>query len=74
MVFRQYYRDPGWLLYLSLVAISVLLALREFLGGSKVPRYMLRDRRASYDLSHDSWTRGRHGLEAAGLLTVRRVL
>src|SRR5436190_1781410 len=60
-------------LYLSPVAISVLLALREFLGGSKVPRYMVRDRRASYDLSHDSWTRGRHELETAGLLTVKRV-
>ena len=34
---------------------------------------MLRDRRASYGLSHDSWTRGRHELEAAGLLTVKRV-
>jgi len=34
---------------------------------------MLRDRRASYELSHDTWTRGRHELERAGLLTVKRV-
>jgi len=47
--------------------------LREFLGGSKVPRYMVRHRRAGYDLSHDSWTRGRHELEAAGLLTAKRI-
>jgi len=63
----------GWLLYLSPVAIAVMLALSELLGGSKVPRYMLRDRRESYALSHDSWTRGRHELEASGLLTVKRV-
>ena len=63
----------GWLLHLSPVAIAVLFALRELLGGSKVPRYMLRDRRASYEFSHDTWTRGRHELENAGLLTVKRV-
>jgi hypothetical protein len=63
----------GWLLHLSPVAIAVLFALRELLGGSKVPRYMLRDRRASYELSHDTWTRGRHELERAGLLSVKRV-
>ena len=63
----------GWLLHLSPVAIAVLFALRELLGGSKVPRYMLQDRRASYQLSHDTWTRGRHELENAGLLTVKRV-
>ena len=63
----------GWLLHLSPVAIAVLFALREHLGDSKVPRYMLRDRRASYELSHDTWTRGRHELENAGLLTVKRV-
>jgi hypothetical protein len=33
---------------------------------------MLRDRRASYELSHDTWTRGRQELERAGLLTVKR--
>jgi hypothetical protein len=62
----------GWLLYLSPVAVAVMFALREFLGGSPVPRYMLRDRRASYELSHDTWTRGRQELERAGLLTVKR--
>jgi hypothetical protein len=63
----------GWLLHLSPVAIAVLFALREHLGGSKVPRYMLRDRRESYGLSHDTWTRGRRELEDASLLTVKRV-
>ena len=53
----------GWLLHLSPVAIAVLFALHELLGGSKLPRYMLRDRRASYELSHNTWTRGRHELE-----------
>ena len=59
--------------YIVPVAIAVLFALREHLGGSKVPRYLLRDRRDSYGLSHDTWTRGRRELEEAGLLTVKRV-
>lgn len=63
----------GWLLHLSPVAIAVMFALRERLGGSKVPLYLLRDRRDSYGLSHDTWTRGRRELEDARLLTVKRV-
>jgi hypothetical protein len=63
----------GWLLHLSPVAIAVLFSLREHLGGYKVPRYLLRDRRESYRLSHDTWTRGRHELEDSGLHTVTRV-
>jgi hypothetical protein len=63
----------GWLLHLPPVAIAILFALKELLGGSKVPRYMLRDRLGSYELSHDTWTRGRHELERARLLTVKRV-
>ena len=64
----------GWLLHLSPVAIAVLFALREHLGGKpNVARYMLRDRRDSYELSHDTWTRGTRELKGAGLLTVKRV-
>ena len=63
----------GWLLQLSPTAIAVLFALQECLGGHKRPRYLLRDRRESYGLSHDTWTRGRHELEDNGLLTVTRV-
>jgi hypothetical protein len=63
----------GGLLHLSPVAIAVLFVLRRHLGGSEVPRYMLRDRRDSYGLSHDTWTRGRCELEDASLLTVKRV-
>jgi hypothetical protein len=64
----------GWLLHLSPVAIAVMFALREHLGGKpNVARYMLRDRRDSYELSHDTWTRGTRELEDAGLLTVKRV-
>jgi hypothetical protein len=33
---------------------------------------MTRSRWASYELSHDTWTRGRHELERHGLLSVRR--
>jgi hypothetical protein len=63
----------GWLLELSPVAIAVMFSLREHLGGYKAPRYLLRERRESYGLSHDTWTRGRHELEDAGLLAVNRV-
>jgi hypothetical protein len=64
----------GWLLQLSPVAIAVLFSLREHLGGYETPRYMLRDRRESYHLSHDTWTRGSLELEDNGLLTVTRRL
>jgi hypothetical protein len=64
----------GWLLQLSPVAIAVLFSLREHLGGYETPRYMLRDRRESYYLSHDTWTRGSLELEDNGLLTVTRRL
>jgi hypothetical protein len=63
----------GWLLHLSPVAIAVMFSLRELLGGYTKSRYVLRDRRESYGLSHDTWTRGRHELEDVGLLTVTRV-
>jgi len=63
----------GWLLELSPTAIAVMLALSELLGGKTTPRYVLRDRRESYCLSHDTWTRGRKELEAHDLLTVGRV-
>jgi hypothetical protein len=63
----------GWLVQLSPVAIAVMFVLREVLGGYKASRYVLPDRRESYGLSHDTWTRGRHELEEAGLLKVTRV-
>ena len=64
----------GWLLHLSPVAIAVMFALREHLGGKpNGARYMLRDRRDSYELSHDTWTRGTRELKEVGLLTVKRV-
>jgi hypothetical protein len=63
----------GWLLDLSPTDIAVLFALSERLGGRMVPMYLTQTRRQSYGISHDTWTRGRHGLEAVGLLNVSRV-
>lgn len=63
----------GWLLVLSPTGIAVLFALTERLGGRKVSMYLTRLRRESYNLSHDTWTRGRQELEERGLLTVSRV-
>lgn len=56
------------------VAIAVMFALREFLGGSQVLRYMLRDRRASYELSHDTWTRAAKNSSALACLPSREPL
>ena len=64
----------GWLLHLSPVAIGVLFSLRECLGGRKHPQYLLADRRESYGLSHDTWTRGSRELEDNGLLTVSTII
>lgn len=65
--------SKGWLLELSPVAVAVLFALRERLGGYEQPRYLLPDRRESYGLSHDTWTRGSRELEDNGLLTVSTI-
>jgi hypothetical protein len=62
--------SKGWLLELSPVAIAVLFTLRERLGGYEQPQYLLPDRRESYGLSHDTWTRGSRELEEDELLTV----
>jgi hypothetical protein len=62
--------SQGWLLHLSPVAIAVFFSLRERLGGYKQPQSLLPERRDSYDLSHDTWTRGGRELEHNGLLTV----
>ncbi len=63
----------GWLIDLSPTAIAVLFALRERLGKSPTPLYLVRDRRESYTLSHDTWTRGTAELKDHGLLEVSRV-
>ncbi len=63
----------GWLLDLSPTGIAILFALAERLGGATRPTYLLRDRRVSYGLSHDTWTRGTAELESHDILTVKRV-
>jgi hypothetical protein len=63
----------GWLLDLSPTGIAVLFALCERLDGSAMSMYQLQDRRNSYGLSRDTWTRGRYELEGHGLLKVTRV-
>jgi hypothetical protein len=55
------------------IAIAVLFALRERLGGYAQSQYLLPDRRESYGLSHDTWTRGSRELEDNGLLTVSTI-
>jgi hypothetical protein len=65
--------SKGWLLELAPTAIAVLFTLSERLGGYKQPQYLLPDRRESYGLSHDTWTRGSRELEDNGLLTVSTI-
>jgi hypothetical protein len=50
-----------------------LFSLRERLGGYEKPQYLLPERRESYGLSHDTWTRGSRELEDIGLLTVSMI-
>jgi hypothetical protein len=66
--------SEGWLLQLSPVAIAVLFSLRERLGGYEQPQYLFPDRRESYGLSHDTWTRGSRELEDIGLLTASTII
>ena len=66
--------SQGWLLALSPVADVVLFALGEALGGAKGPRYLTPTRRASYHMSHDTWTKGEAELADHGLLSVDRTL
>lgn len=63
----------GWILHLSATGIALLFALMESQGGYAQARYISRERRESYGLSHNTWTRGRKELEANGFLTVTRV-
>ncbi|MGW6983671.1 hypothetical protein ACWGE1_30220 [Streptomyces sp. NPDC054932] len=63
----------GWILALSATAIALLFALLESQGGHATPRYVTKDRRESYGISHNSWTEGRKELERHKFLTVTRV-
>jgi hypothetical protein len=62
----------GWILHLSATGIALLLALLDSQGGYSEPRYVTKERRDSYQLSHNIWTQGRKELERHGILTVRR--
>ena len=62
----------GWLLALSATATALLLVLLEHQGGYEKARYVMRDRRARYGLSADTWTLARKELEQHRLLHVSR--
>lgn len=62
----------GWILHLSATGIALLFVLLEALGGHEKPQYIPQDRRDSYGLSHNTWTKARKELENYQLLTVRR--
>lgn len=62
----------GWLLALSATATALLLVLLEHQGGYGEARYVMRDRRARYGLSADTWTLARKELEQHHLLHVGR--
>jgi hypothetical protein len=68
----EFWRN-GWLLDLSPTAIAVLFALKERLGAETRHLYMMADRKASYCLSHDTWTRGTGELKSRSLLSTNRV-
>jgi hypothetical protein len=62
----------GWILHLSATAIALLFALLEAQGGYSQPRYIPYERRESYGLSHNTWTKARKELEHHGFLMVKR--
>lgn len=67
----EFWRN-GWILHLSATGIAILFALLEHQGGHEKPRYITKERRDSYGLSHNTWTRGRKELENHGFLIVKR--
>jgi hypothetical protein len=62
----------GWLLELSPTGLAVLIALLDLRGAFGERAYLTHERRESYGLSPDTWTRARKELERFELLTVTR--
>ena len=64
----------GWILELSAIELALLLALLELTGGKTSEHPIVTpERRDSYRLSDDTWTRASKGLQEKGLLKVGRV-
>ena len=63
-----------WITALSGTGLALLVVLLDLQGGrtDRRPPYLSSQLRAKYSLSPDTWTRGRHELERAGLLEVGR--
>ena len=66
--------DQQWITALSGAGLALLVVLIDLQSGRKDARpvYLSARLRAQYSLSPDTWTRGRHELERAGLLAVGR--
>ncbi|MFJ2298695.1 hypothetical protein [Oerskovia paurometabola] len=62
----------GWILDLRETSLAVLLVLMDRLYGAKSSKFITRERRESYGLSEDTWTRGIRDLTNRGLLRVGR--
>ncbi|GAA1915973.1 hypothetical protein GCM10009716_26580 [Streptomyces sodiiphilus] len=67
----EFWRN-GWILRLSPTGIALLFTLLESQGGYEEARYVTSERRDTYGLSHNTWTKGRKELEQYGFLTVKR--
>lgn len=63
----------GWIFELRETSLAVLLVLLDLLYGAKSARFVTPERRESYGLSEDTWTRGVRDLRDRGLLTVGRI-
>lgn len=63
----------GWIFELRETSLAVLLVLMDRLYKAKFPQFITRERRESYGLSEDTWTRGIRELTDRGLLKVGRV-
>ena len=64
--------NQGWILDLSAVELAILMVLLDSQGGQARPYFVTKQRRETYGLSHDTWTKGANGLKDHGLLTIDR--
>lgn len=62
----------GWILELSAIALALLLVLLDHQYGNAKHSYVTKQKKASYGLSQDTWTRARAELETYDLIDVKR--
>lgn len=65
--------SSGWILDMPATSLALVMIISDLQRGRNEFRYTYQHERDAYGLSVDTWTRGRHYLEPAGILEVRRL-